>query len=79
LNSISKIHFSISNPGDEGRTPLLAQMRFTSMVHKQFPANDTERRKWQDPEKILSEIGLAPNMTFVDLGCGDGYFALPAA
>jgi len=49
------------------------------MAHKQFPANDTERRKWQDPEKILSEIGLAPGMTFVDLGCGDGYFALPAA
>jgi ubiquinone/menaquinone biosynthesis C-methylase UbiE len=49
------------------------------MVHKQFPANDTERRKWQDPEKILAEIGIAPNMTFVDLGCGDGYFALPAA
>jgi ubiquinone/menaquinone biosynthesis C-methylase UbiE len=49
------------------------------MPHKQFPSNDSERRKWQDPEKILVEIGLAPNMTFVDLGCGDGYFALPAA
>jgi ubiquinone/menaquinone biosynthesis C-methylase UbiE len=49
------------------------------MVHKQFPANDTERRKWQNPEKILTEIGLAPDMTFIDLGCGDGYFAIPAA
>jgi ubiquinone/menaquinone biosynthesis C-methylase UbiE len=49
------------------------------MAHKQFPANDTERRKWQNPDKILAEIGLAPGMTFVDLGCGDGYFALPAA
>jgi ubiquinone/menaquinone biosynthesis C-methylase UbiE len=49
------------------------------MVHKQFPANDTERRKWQNPEEILNEIGLALGMTFVDLGCGDGYFALPAA
>jgi ubiquinone/menaquinone biosynthesis C-methylase UbiE len=49
------------------------------MPHKQFPANDTERRKWQDPEKILTEIGLAPGMTFVDLGCGDGYFAIPAS
>jgi ubiquinone/menaquinone biosynthesis C-methylase UbiE len=54
-------------------------MRFTFMVHKQFPVNDTERRKWQNPEKILSEIRLAPDMTFVDLGCGDGYFAMPAA
>lgn|GEM_PF-4937318 len=23
-------------------------------------------------------IGLAPGMVFVDMGCGDGYFALPA-
>jgi ubiquinone/menaquinone biosynthesis C-methylase UbiE len=49
------------------------------MAHKQFPINDSERRKWQDPEKILTNIGLAPDMTFVDVGCGDGYFALPAA
>lgn len=49
------------------------------MTHRQFPSNDSERRKWQDPEKILTEIGLVPSMTFVDLGCGDGYFAIPAA
>ncbi len=49
------------------------------MAHRRFPVNDPERRKWQDPEKILTEIGLSPNMTFVDVGCGDGYFALPAA
>lgn len=45
----------------------------------QFPAKDPERLKWQDPEKILSEIGLEPDMTFVDAGSGDGYFAIPAA
>jgi ubiquinone/menaquinone biosynthesis C-methylase UbiE len=49
------------------------------MVHRQFPINDPERRKWQDPEKILTCIGLEPGMTFVDVGCGDGYFAIPAA
>jgi ubiquinone/menaquinone biosynthesis C-methylase UbiE len=49
------------------------------MTHRQFPSNDSERRKWQDPDKILTEIGLMPGMTFMDLGCGDGYFALPAA
>jgi ubiquinone/menaquinone biosynthesis C-methylase UbiE len=49
------------------------------MVHRQFPINDPERRKWQDPEKILIDIGLKPGMTFVDVGCGDGYFAIPAA
>jgi ubiquinone/menaquinone biosynthesis C-methylase UbiE len=42
-------------------------------------SDETERRKWQDPEVILSDIGLKPGMTFLDVGCGDGFFALPAA
>jgi ubiquinone/menaquinone biosynthesis C-methylase UbiE len=49
------------------------------MPHRQFPANDPQRRKWLDPERILSDIGLAPGMIFVDVGSGDGYFAIPAA
>jgi ubiquinone/menaquinone biosynthesis C-methylase UbiE len=49
------------------------------MNKRQFSADDPQRRQWQDPEKILSSIGLAPGMVFVDMGCGDGYFALPAA
>jgi len=40
---------------------------------------ETERRKWQDPEAILVRIGLQPGFTFVDVGCGDGFFTLPAA
>ncbi len=43
------------------------------------PANDPERRKYQDPEAILARIGLMPGFTFVDVGCGGGFFALPAA
>jgi ubiquinone/menaquinone biosynthesis C-methylase UbiE len=38
-----------------------------------------ERRKWQDPEAILGGIGLQEGDVFVDLGCGDGFFAIPAA
>ncbi len=49
------------------------------MPHMRFPANDPERLKWQDPEKILSQVGLEPDMTFVDVGSGDGFFAIPAA
>jgi len=49
------------------------------MPHKQFSANDPQRLKWQDPEKILSEIGLEPDMTFIDVGSSAGYFAIPAA
>ena len=48
------------------------------MRHYQ-PADDPERRGWQDPERILGDIGLKPGMTFVDVGCGGGFFALPAA
>jgi ubiquinone/menaquinone biosynthesis C-methylase UbiE len=41
--------------------------------------DEQERRKWQTPEDILSEIGLHPGMTFADIGCGQGFFTVPAA
>lgn len=44
-----------------------------------MPAYDQERRKWQNPEAILADIGLKAGFTFADLGCGGGYFVLPAA
>jgi ubiquinone/menaquinone biosynthesis C-methylase UbiE len=43
------------------------------------PFNDPERRKWQDPEAILKGIGLKSGDVFADIGCGGGFFALPAA
>ena len=43
------------------------------------PADDPERRKYQNPEAILARIGLQPGLTLVDVGCGGGFFALPAA
>lgn len=49
------------------------------MNKRRFRADDPERKKWQDPETIFSAIGLSAGMTFVDIGCGEGYFALPAA
>ena len=41
--------------------------------------DEKERRKWQNPEAILADVGLQPGSTFIDVGCGDGFFALPAA
>jgi ubiquinone/menaquinone biosynthesis C-methylase UbiE len=38
-----------------------------------------ERLTWQDPDEILGSIGISEGETFVDIGCGDGFFALPAA
>ena len=40
---------------------------------------DVERRKMMDPDAILPKAGLGPGMTFVDVGCGQGFFAIPAA
>ena len=47
--------------------------------HRRFLYDDPGRKQWQDPEAILAEVGLAPGMTFIDFGCGEGFFALPAA
>jgi len=49
------------------------------MTGRRFLADDPERNQWQNPEQILSSIGLREGMVFVDLGCGEGYFAIPAA
>jgi len=46
-------------------------------AHKFF--DDEERRKWQNPEAILIRAGVKTGLTFVDMGCGDGFFAVPAA
>lgn len=48
-------------------------------LHIGRPFPEHERRRWQDPEAILSGIGLGPGLSFIDIGCGRGFFALPAA
>jgi ubiquinone/menaquinone biosynthesis C-methylase UbiE len=44
-----------------------------------FYHDEETRRKWQNPEAILADIGLKPGFTFIDVGCGEGFFAIPAA
>lgn len=46
-------------------------------VHELHPYD--LRRRWQNPEAILADIGLKSGFTFMDIGCGDGFFSLPAA
>ncbi len=38
-----------------------------------------ERREWQDPEKIISQINVKKDMTVADLACGPGFFVIPLA
>jgi len=40
---------------------------------------DADRLSWQDPDSILTGIGLKHDMTFIDVGCGYGFFSIPAA
>jgi ubiquinone/menaquinone biosynthesis C-methylase UbiE len=44
-----------------------------------FPEDESERKKWQNPGNILPSIGLKRGSTFIDIGCGEGFFTIPAA
>jgi ubiquinone/menaquinone biosynthesis C-methylase UbiE len=38
-----------------------------------------ERRQRQPPEALLEAIGVTPGLRLADVGCGPGFYALPAA
>ncbi|PKL54337.1 MAG: class I SAM-dependent methyltransferase [Candidatus Methanoperedenaceae archaeon HGW-Methanoperedenaceae-1] len=38
-----------------------------------------DRRSFLDPDSILGKLGLEKDMVFADLGCGTGYFSIPAS
>jgi ubiquinone/menaquinone biosynthesis C-methylase UbiE len=46
--------------------------------HRYF-GEEALRRKWHNPGITLKSIGVSAGMVFVDVGCGDGFFAIPAA
>ncbi|MDH2901247.1 MAG: class I SAM-dependent methyltransferase [archaeon] len=38
-----------------------------------------ERKEWQDPEKIISQIDVRKGISVADLACGPGFFIVPLA
>lgn len=54
------------------------------MAHK-FDAKNagildsSDRRKFLNPDSILEKSGLDSHTVFADLGCGSGYFTIPAS
>lgn len=47
--------------------------------HGGFSLDESTRRSWYNPEKILADIGLCSGMIFMDIGSGDGFFSMLAA
>jgi ubiquinone/menaquinone biosynthesis C-methylase UbiE len=45
---------------------------------KEIYEKEKERRNWQNPEQTLINIGLKEGHRFADIGCGYGFFTLPA-
>ncbi|WP_245425644.1 class I SAM-dependent methyltransferase [Phyllobacterium brassicacearum] len=53
-------------------------------MSENFPATSMPDRDWwaalwPDPEGVLRQVGVEPDMTVLDLCCGDGYFTAPLA
>jgi len=44
-----------------------------------MPDRDWWAALWPHPDEVLRAIGIAPDMTVLDLCCGDGYFTAPLA
>ena len=41
--------------------------------------DDPSRDAWQQPDKVVAALGLAPTMTVADVGAGTGYFTVRLA
>jgi ubiquinone/menaquinone biosynthesis C-methylase UbiE len=55
--------------------PNMLELRKVS-GHKHFHRGPL---KWHHPEISLKQVGLRLGMTFMDVGCGYGFFTIPAA
>jgi ubiquinone/menaquinone biosynthesis C-methylase UbiE len=49
------------------------------MSYSHFHPDENERKRSQEPFSILRLAGLKEGMIFIDMGCGEGFFTIPAA
>lgn len=54
-------------------------MEATHSHSRGFHYDEDKRRLFQNPENILRDSGLRSGMVFIDIGCNDGFFTIPAA
>lgn len=59
-------------------------MSIKSRLTPMFPATSMPDRDWwaalwPNPEAVLRQLGITPDMAVLDLCCGDGYFTAPLA
>ena len=38
-----------------------------------------DRNDWQQPDRVMIDLGMKPGAKVADIGCGEGYFALRLA
>jgi len=38
-----------------------------------------DRNDWQQPDRVMSDLGMKPGTRVADIGCGEGYFTLQLA
>jgi ubiquinone/menaquinone biosynthesis C-methylase UbiE len=38
-----------------------------------------DREQWQEPDRVMADLGLLPGMKVADVGCGSGYFTFRLA
>ena len=38
-----------------------------------------DRNDWQQPDRVMSDLGMKPGTRVADIGCGEGYFTLRLA
>lgn len=62
--------FLFNNESHKARTFYLQMIKWLE---------NPERKKYNDPEKLLSSSGLHAGQTVLEIGCGSGFFTIPAS